>query len=340
MADAATLATAEAALKRELDQIEDYEIAPPFLFLCDFAATLAKNDIPVQAIGIAGGSMLLFASGLCHVYPPEEGLFFEHFFDGSKFHSVGRKIFLSLDVPARVDSRLVAAWTHRARSVKANGLGLAVELTPRRYLSRYRRLRRKKNLLSPTRIRSAWNQLDSDSIVRSVRRFFSQDYPATAWFRKLSPLTWNQLMLLVGRCEQRPEDGQFLEDFAARCEPLGNFDMQAREAQCQRIVQDSLHFREDIMTHARQAVGASPSLVSQLMLAVCKQQPERVRQLQEAISGEPGVANHPRVELEAALALVVDRSPRATSKAHACCRALWAAYLAYAGEFSRETFPN
>ena len=91
MVDAASVTSAEDALQRELDLIEHYDIAPLFAFLCDYAAALARNDIPAQAIGIAGGSMVLFASGLSHVFPPDEGLLFEHFFDGSKFYSVAAR---------------------------------------------------------------------------------------------------------------------------------------------------------------------------------------------------------------------------------------------------------
>ena len=337
MVDAAIVSAAADALQRELDLIEHYDIAPLFEFFCDYAAALARNGIPVQAIGIAGGSMVLFASGLSHVIPPDEGLLFDHFFDGSKFYSVGRKIFLFLDVPAKISRRLVAAWERKAQSVRANGLGVRIECTPRRYLSLYRRLRRQHRLLSPTCVRSYWHQLDPGKIMPTAIRYFAKDYAAASLVAKLSPLTWNQLVLLCGRCEQRPEDVQLLNKVAARSQPLQNLDAETREAQTRLLVQDTLCYREDVMAHAHREIGISPGLASRLMLAVCKQQQERIEQFKVAFLASPDVNNRSTAEIEAEFDLVVRHALQATSKAHACSRALWAAYLTYAVPMARES---
>jgi hypothetical protein len=89
------------------------------------------------------------------------------------------------------------------------------------------------------------------------------------------------------------------------------------------------------MEHAQRAIGVSLSLVSQLMLAICKQQQVRIDELKEAFFTVSGTKNVPPAEIEAEFELVVSRALSATSKAHACCRALWAAYLAYALSFAR-----
>jgi hypothetical protein len=336
MVDAKRVTAAEDALQRELDLIEQHEIVPLFEFLCDYAAALARNDIPVQAIGIAGGSMVLFASGLSHVFPPDEGLLFEHFFDGSKFYSVGRKINLSLDVPGRLSGHLIAAWGQKARSVRANGLGVQIECTPRRYLSLYRRLRRQGKLLPPTHIRSCWAQIDPSRVFPAATRFFAQDYVETSWAHQLSPLTWSQLVLLSGRCERRPEDVQLFRHVAAKSQSLQDLDTDTREVQTRLFVQDLLCYREDVMARAHRDIGIAPGLVSQLMLAVCKQQQERIVQLKEAFWTAPGAENRLTAEIEAKVDLIVSRAVHATSKAHACSRALWAAYLAYAVPFTRK----
>jgi hypothetical protein len=289
----------------------------------------------VQAIGIAGGSMVLFACGLSHVFPPDEGLLFEHFFDGSKFYSVGRKLYLPLEGPARMNRRLFAAWGHKAQSVEANGLGVRIESMPRRYLSLYRRLRRQTKLVPPTRIRSYWSQVDPDRIIPIATRFFAQDYVETSWAQDLSPLTWSQLVLLCGRCAQRSEDVQLLNEVAAKSQPLRNLDAATREAESRLLAQKTLCYREDVMLHAQRAIGISPSMVSQLMLAICKQQQERIDELNETFFTAPGTKKLLLGEIEAECDLVVSRALHATSKAHACCRALWAAYLAYALPFGR-----
>lgn len=334
--DAASVTAAEDALQSELGLIEHYGIAPLFAYFCDFAEALARNDLPVQAIGIAGGSMVLFACGLSHVFPPEVGLLFEHFFDGSKFYSSGRKIFLALDVPGRTSRRLIGAWERKARSVSANGLGVRIECTPRRYLSLYRRMRRQRRLMPPTRIRSYWRQLDPGKIMTTARKHFAQDYGDASWVHKLSPLTWGHLLLLCGRCERRSEDVQLLEEVVAKSQSLRNLETETREAQTRLLIQDTHCFREDVMLHAQRALGISPNLVSQLMLAVIKQQQERIAQFKDTLLTAPGLRNHPRAVVEAEFDLIVSRALHATSKAHASCRGLWAAYLAYALPIGRK----
>jgi hypothetical protein len=328
--DAASVSAADDALQRELDLIEHYDIAPLFEYFCDYAEALARNDIPAQAIGIAGGSMVLFASGLSHVFPPDEGLLFEHFFDGSKFYSVGRKIFVSLDMPGRVSRRLIAAWERKAQSVRANGLGVRIECTPRHYLSLYRRLRRQRRLLPPTCVRSYWPQVDPGKIIPTAIRHFAQDYVESSWAQQLPPLTWNHLILLCGRCERRPKDMQLLRKAAAGSQSLQNRDAETREAQTRLLVQDTLCYREDVMAHAHREIGISPGLASRLMLAVYKQQQERIEQFKDEFLASPDVKSHPRAKIEAEFNQIVSHALQATSKAHACSRALWAAYLAYA----------
>lgn len=334
MVDAASVTSAEDALQRELDLIEHYDIAPLFAFLCDYAAALARNDILAQAIGYAGGSMILFASGLSHVFPPDEGLLFEHFFDGSKFYSGGRKLYLPLDVPTRMNRRLLAAWEHKARSIKANGLGVRIECMPRRYLSLYRRLRRKAKLLPPTRIRSYWPQVDPGRIIPTATRFFAQDYVETSWAQDLSPLTWSQLVLLCSGRTNHAGDAQLLNEIAAAGQRLRQLDFVTRAEENQRLVQAALWYKEDVMAHAQRAIGVSPSLVSRLIHAIFKQQQEHIDQFKETFFTVPVAKNLPPAEIEAEFDLVVSRAWNATSKAHSCCRALWVAYLAYAIPFA------
>lgn len=336
MVDSASMTAAEDALQSELDLIAQHEITPLFAFLCDFAAALERNDIPAQAFGIAGGSIVLFACGLSHVFPPDEGLLFEHFFDGSKFYSIGRKINLFLDVPTRMNRRLIATWDHKARSVKANGLGVKIECTPRHYLSLFRRLRRQTKILPPTRIRTFWPQVDPGKVIPTARRYFAQDYLETSWAQDLSPLTWSQLVLICGGRENHSSDVQLLNEIAAAGQRLRQLDFVTREEESRRLVQAALWYREDVMAHAHLAIGISPCLVSQLMLAICKHQQDRIDQLKAAFFSAPSAKNRPPAEIEAEYDLVASRALHATSKAHACCRALWAAYLAYAISFAPE----
>ena len=58
MTDSANVLAAEAALRNELDLIEQHDIAPLFAVLCDYGDALAEHNIPVQAIGTAGGLVL------------------------------------------------------------------------------------------------------------------------------------------------------------------------------------------------------------------------------------------------------------------------------------------
>ena len=73
------------------------------------------------------------------------------------------------------------------------------------------------------------------------------------------------------------------------------------------------------------------------MLAVCKQQQERIEQFKVAFLASPDVNNRSTAEIEAEFDLVVRHALQATSKAHACSRALWAAYLTYAVPMARES---
>lgn len=328
--DAARTAMAEEALQKELALIEQHDIASLFSFLCDCGETLLREEIPVQAIGTASGSMILFACGLSHVFPPDDGLSFEHFFDGSKFYSVGRKIYLSLDVPGRMSGRMMASWTKKARPIRGNGIGVKIEWTPRHYLSTYRRLRHRSQLLPPTSVRSYWPQIDPSRIIPTATRFFAREYADISWCQESIPLTWSQLVLRCGRSEERSVDVQLLIEFAAQGQALRKLDADAREAETRAIVQSMLCYREDVMARLHRTLAISESLVSQLMLAVCKQQPERIALMQEMVFSESRGKNRSAAEIESEFDLIVSRAAQVQSKSHACSRALWVAYLAYA----------